>query len=205
MAATSSTAVRRSCGSSMAPAARPPSSTSSPRTNDHTVEGIAEHAAPASPAARASLGTPAERLRLTRASWQARGPCRRSQRRRRGRRTARAASRRSPRPAPASSRFSPPSILRVRHRDTTAITNTRLGAPEGQRAGPSTIAPASRHARVAPLARPLGRCGGGRCPWAVFASVGPEDRRRRPEALEGAVDAEEEFPQELRDGRDALQ
>ena len=51
----------------------------------------------------------------------------------------------------------------------------------------------------------LGRCDGGRCPWAVFASVGPEDRRRRPEALEGAVDAEEEFPQELRDGRDALQ
>jgi len=51
----------------------------------------------------------------------------------------------------------------------------------------------------------LSRWGGGRCPWAVFASVGPEDRRRRPEALEGAVDAEEEFPQELRDGRDALQ
>src|SRR6266545_2249241 len=55
----------------MAPAARPPSRTSSPRTSDHTVEGIAEHAAPASPAARASPGTPPERRRLTRASWQA--------------------------------------------------------------------------------------------------------------------------------------
>src|SRR4051812_21060850 len=50
----------------------------------------------------------------------------------------------------------------------------------------------------------LGRCDGGRCPWAVFANVRPEDGRRGPEALEGAVDAEEEFPQELRDGREAL-
>src|SRR4051812_46818455 len=50
----------------------------------------------------------------------------------------------------------------------------------------------------------LGRCDGGRCPWAIFASVGPEDRRRRPEGLGGAVAAEEESPQELRDGRDAF-
>ena len=49
------------------------SSTSSPRTSDHIVEGIAEHAAPASPAARASPGTPPKRRRLTRASWQALG------------------------------------------------------------------------------------------------------------------------------------
>jgi hypothetical protein len=45
VASTSSTAVRRSYGSSTAPAAQPPSSTSSPRISDHTVEGIAEHAA----------------------------------------------------------------------------------------------------------------------------------------------------------------
>jgi len=67
VAATSSTAARRSYGSSTAPAARPPSSTSSPRTSDNTVEGIAERAAPASPAATALPGTPPEQQRLTRA------------------------------------------------------------------------------------------------------------------------------------------
>ena len=41
--------------------------------------------------------------------------------------------------------------------------------------------------------RPLGRCDG-HCPWSVFANVRSEDRRRRPEALEGAVDAQEELP-----------
>src|SRR4051794_38777702 len=68
---------------------------------------------------------------------------------------------------------------------------------------PSRTPVRRRRDRAAPPGS-LGRCDGGRCPWAVFACVGPEDRRRRPEALEGAVDAEEEFPQELRNRRDAL-
>ena len=46
--------MRSSRGSSTAPAARAPSSTSSPRANDHAVEGIPEQAAPASPAASTS-------------------------------------------------------------------------------------------------------------------------------------------------------
>jgi hypothetical protein len=54
-AARSRTGVRPSCGSSMAPAARAPSSTSSPRTSDHAVEGIDAQIAPARPATSASL------------------------------------------------------------------------------------------------------------------------------------------------------
>src|SRR4051794_24146628 len=38
----------------------------------------------------------------------------------------------------------------------------------------------------------------------IVASAGSEDRRRRPEALDGAVDAERQFPQQLRDRRDPL-
>jgi hypothetical protein len=40
---------------------------------------------------------------------------------------------------------------------------------------------------------------------AVYLRVVMKDRRGRPEALERAVDAEEELPEELGDGRDALQ
>jgi hypothetical protein len=69
-----STGVRRSCGNTMTPTARAPSSTSSPRSSAHAVEGSAEHAAPARPAASASPATPLRIRRPTRASLQ-RAPC----------------------------------------------------------------------------------------------------------------------------------
>lgn len=58
--------------------------------------------------------------------------------------------------------------------------------------------------RLPPIGVSLGRCCGGHR-RATLASVGLEDRRRRLEALEGAVDAERQLPQELRDRCDALQ
>jgi hypothetical protein len=65
-----STGVRRSCGNTMTPTARAPSSTSSPRSSAHAVEGSAEHAAPARPAASASPAAPLGIRRPTRASLQ---------------------------------------------------------------------------------------------------------------------------------------
>ena len=51
---------------------------------------------------------------------------------------------------------------------------------------------------------PLGAsCGGHR--RRAIASLGLEDRGIAPETPDGAVDAEEEFPQELGNRRDALQ
>src|SRR4051812_19555194 len=55
-----------------------------------------------------------------------------------------------------------------------------------------------------PSAGDLGGCDGGLSGRAVLASSRLQDRRRRPEALERAIDAEEELPQELRDRREAL-
>src|SRR3954463_3836482 len=46
-----------------------------------------------------------------------------------------------------------------------------------------------------PSAGDLGGCGGGHSGRAVLANSRLQDRRRRPEALERAIDAEEELPQ----------
>jgi hypothetical protein len=62
----------------MTPTARAPSSTSSPRSSAHAVEGSAEHAAPARPAASASPATPLGIRRPTRASLQRTRPAHRS-------------------------------------------------------------------------------------------------------------------------------
>jgi hypothetical protein len=80
MAVINSTGVRRSCGNTMTPTARAPSSTSSPRTSAHAVEGSAEHAAPARPAASASRATPLGIRRPTRASLQRARPAHPSRR-----------------------------------------------------------------------------------------------------------------------------
>ena len=73
-AATRRTAVRRSCGSTIAPAARAPSSRSSPRASDHAVDGMAEHAAPTRPAATASPTMPRGSRPTTPASSHVRQP-----------------------------------------------------------------------------------------------------------------------------------
>src|SRR4051812_9638221 len=89
----------------------------------------------------------------------------------------------------------------------------RLSAAVGRRGRLSAASREKRmpHGRSAAQGRlrregvPLGR----RCDRAghaaVYLRVVMKDRRGRPEALERAVDAEEELPEELGDGRDALQ